>query len=259
MPPAGAAALWLLVAGMALLSIASLVGFFVVVPLDRLVVDDRAHAGLVPLVNPARSVSRPSPSRRSSPPVCRRDHPAAGVDVATWRSTATAAGTAVLVYLGSVALVDLFQLRVAPGASSSEIATQAQVALSIAWVLSGAILFAIGLVRRNDLARRMGLALLALATLKVFVVDLSALDVAYRVLSFIGIGVVLLGSSFLASRILDRDGGGLARPLPDRGAARTVRRPSRRASGRGTRPESRPRIVGNLNPDASGQSCIIRR
>jgi uncharacterized membrane protein len=203
----GAAALWPLVAGLAMLSIASLVGFAVVVPLDRLVVDGQVHAGLVPLANLgsvglaliaiASFVAARLPSR-----VIRRL-----ADVETWRALATTYAGSVLVYLGSVALVDLFQSRVVPGVASSEIATQAQVALSIAWVVTGAILFAIGLLRRFDLARRMGLALLALATLKVFVVDLSALDVAYRVLSFIGIGVVLLGSSFLASRILDRDGG----------------------------------------------------
>jgi uncharacterized membrane protein len=204
----GTAALWPLIAGMALLSMASLVGLAVVVPPDRLVVDAELHAGLVPLANLGSvglaviALGSVLAARLPSHVIRRL------ADVQTWRAVAGAHAGGVVVYLGSVALVDVFQVRVVPGASTSEIATQAQVALSIAWVLTGAILFAIGLLRRNDVARRMGLALLALATLKVFVVDLSAVDVAYRVLSFIGIGVVLLGSSFLASRVLDRDAGG---------------------------------------------------
>jgi hypothetical protein len=39
-----------------------------------------------------------------------------------------------------------------------------------------------------------------LATAKVFLFDLASLDVAYRVLSFIGLGGVLLASSFVAAR-----------------------------------------------------------
>jgi uncharacterized membrane protein len=77
--------------------------------------------------------------------------------------------------------------------------------LSIAWVLMGAAAFAVGVVRGVSLARVFGLGLLSLATAKVFLFDLAALDVAYRVLSFIGLGGVLLASSFVASRF--RSGG----------------------------------------------------
>ena len=38
-----------------------------------------------------------------------------------------------------------------------------------------------------------GLGLLTLDTLKLFIVDLASVDVSYRVLSFIGVGLVLLG------------------------------------------------------------------
>jgi hypothetical protein len=122
-----------------------------------------------------------------------------------WRVTqfasaaAASAGTA-LVYLVSIAIVDAFQARLGSGLAPDEIATQAQVALSIAWVLIGAAAFAAGLVRRVSLARVFGLGLLSAATIKVFLFDLSSLDVAYRVLSFIGLGGVLLASSFVANR-----------------------------------------------------------
>jgi uncharacterized membrane protein len=104
------------------------------------------------------------------------------------------------VYLGSVLLVDIFQARVGPGDPITEIATQAQVGLSIGWVLVGAVAFGAGVVRRIGAARAFGLAMFGIATAKVFLVDLAALDVAYRVLSFIGLGVVLLASSVVAAR-----------------------------------------------------------
>jgi uncharacterized membrane protein len=115
----------------------------------------------------------------------------------TW----TAGGAAVLItYLLSIAIVDVFQAQVGGGADSADLAFQAQVALSIAWVLGGAVAFAVGVARALTAARMFGLGLLTLATAKVFLFDLSALDVAYRVLSFIGLGLVLLATSFLAIR-----------------------------------------------------------
>jgi uncharacterized membrane protein len=169
----------------------------------RLFVDPHRTSGIVPLLNTgslalaavavalgvgAWVLTRWSPAR---PVGGGRDPLAAG--------TIAAAGGVVL-YLVSIAIVDVFQTRVTPSTSSSEIATQAQVALSIIWVLVGAGAFAIGLVRRIGVARGFGLGLLSLATGKVFLFDLAALDVSYRVLSFLGLGGVLLASSFVAAR-----------------------------------------------------------
>lgn len=66
---------------------------------------------------------------------------------------------------------------------------------------SGAVLFGAALVRRIGVARQCGLALLALATGKVFLVDLSSLDVAYRVLSLVGLGLLLLGCAYAYQRL----------------------------------------------------------
>jgi uncharacterized membrane protein len=118
----------------------------------------------------------------------------------SWAAGATLTAGAIVLYLASIAIVDAFQGRVGSGGDPDEIATQAQVVLSIFWVLVGAGLFGTGLVYRIGLARVFGLGLLAVATAKVFLFDLAALDVAYRVLSFIGLGGVLLASSFVAAR-----------------------------------------------------------
>jgi uncharacterized membrane protein len=111
-----------------------------------------------------------------------------------------AAAAGLLTYVVSVGVVDVFGLQVSTG-NVDEVGLQAQVALSITWVVIGVIAFAAGLVRSEAGARGFGLALLALATTKVFLFDLAALDVAYRVLSFVGLGLALLGSSFLAARL----------------------------------------------------------
>jgi hypothetical protein len=113
----------------------------------------------------------------------------------------------VVVYLLSVAVVDEFAGRVGGTVALEELQRQAQVALSILWAAIGFGTFAVGAVRGHALAREFGLALLAIATVKVFVFDLSFLDVAYRVLSFIGLGLLLLAGAFVYQSHRPRPGG----------------------------------------------------
>jgi hypothetical protein len=181
-----------------------------VAPPTRLLVDPLRGATVVPFLNGetlallaiaaalavgARVAARSSGTRPFPPAL----EPVAGATVG--------ASGSVVVYAVSIAIVDVFQARLGSGgAAADEIATQAQVALSIAWVLIGAGLFATGLVEKITLARFFGLGLLSLATAKVFLFDLASLDVAYRVLSFIGLGGVLLASSFVAARFRTSNG-----------------------------------------------------
>jgi uncharacterized membrane protein len=79
-----------------------------------------------------------------------------------------------------------------------------QLSLSVIWALYGAGLLLAGGVRRVRLLRLMALALLGLTTLKVFFLDLSALDRAYRIVSFIVLGAILLGVSYLYQRSQQR-------------------------------------------------------
>lgn len=71
------------------------------------------------------------------------------------------------------------------------------VMLSLAWGLYGATLVAIGMRRRDALARYTGIAILTLASAKVFFYDLWQLGGIYRVVGFIVFGVVLLVVSYL--------------------------------------------------------------
>jgi hypothetical protein len=105
------------------------------------------------------------------------------------------------VYLLSIGVVDVFARQIGGSVAVEELAKQAQVGLSVLWAVLGGTAFVAGLVRPMADARRFGLALLGVATVKVFLFDLAALDVAYRVLSFVGLGVLLLGSAYLYRRL----------------------------------------------------------
>jgi hypothetical protein len=114
----------------------------------------------------------------------------------TARAALTLASGLGLVYLASILLVDFFQGRVGGSTALEELQKQAQVAVSILWALIGMAVFMAGLIGWRQGIREAGLGLLALATAKVFLFDLSYLDVAYRVLSLIGLGLLLLVGAY---------------------------------------------------------------
>ena len=64
----------------------------------------------------------------------------------------------------------------------------------------GAMLMTIGLWRRSAFVRWQALVLIAATILKVFIYDVSELDRAYRILSFIVLGALLLAISFVYQR-----------------------------------------------------------
>lgn len=79
-----------------------------------------------------------------------------------------------------------------------------QLSLSVVWALYGAGLLLAGRVRRSRLLRLSALALLGATTLKVFFVDLSGLESAYRIVSFIVLGAILLAVSYLYQKSQQR-------------------------------------------------------
>jgi uncharacterized membrane protein len=71
---------------------------------------------------------------------------------------------------------------------------------SALWMAYGAMLMVVGFLRRTAFVRWQALLLIAAATLKVFVYDVSQLDKGYRIVSFIVLGVLLLVISFVYQR-----------------------------------------------------------
>jgi uncharacterized membrane protein len=76
----------------------------------------------------------------------------------------------------------------------------AQFTYSAFFMLFGAALLTLGFWRRTAFLRWQALVLLAVAIGKVFTVDVSELSQGYRILSFLGLGALLLGVSFVYQR-----------------------------------------------------------
>jgi uncharacterized membrane protein len=75
-----------------------------------------------------------------------------------------------------------------------------QLSLSVVWGIYASGLLVVGRMRDLRLLRVMSLALLSVTTLKVFIWDLSSLDRAYRIVSFIMLGAILLVVSYFYQR-----------------------------------------------------------
>lgn len=71
---------------------------------------------------------------------------------------------------------------------------------SVIWLLYGAGLMLFGFWRRSAFVRWQALALIAFTIGKVFVFDVSGLQQGYRIVSFIALGVVLMGISYIYHR-----------------------------------------------------------
>jgi len=83
-----------------------------------------------------------------------------------------------------------------------------KLALSLIWGLHAATLIVLGFWRRMKGIRWFGLGFLGVVILKVFFYDLSNLSTPNRIMSFMGLGVILLAISWLYHRYKNQIGGG---------------------------------------------------
>ena len=75
--------------------------------------------------------------------------------------------------------------------------------LTVAWGLEGLALLACGFALRERVLRLQGLAVLLICILKLFLYDLRNLDTLPRILSFIALGAIMLGVSWIYTRFRD--------------------------------------------------------
>jgi uncharacterized membrane protein len=91
-----------------------------------------------------------------------------------------------------------------PSLASGELARDArlsrQAMISMTWAIYAAGLIVAGLRRHYAPIRYLGILVFAATILKVFMIDLASLDRIYRVVSVIGLGVLLLTTSYLYQR-----------------------------------------------------------
>ena len=131
---------------------------------------------------------------------------ALGAETQERRLFGLGAGATVL-YAISLGLVTALQPGTGlEGTETLPVGHQAQTVLSAFWALSGLALLWVGLRRDDRGVRLSGFALLALAVGKVFLFDMAALDSAWRILSFVVLGLLLLASAFAYQR-MTRDRG----------------------------------------------------
>ena len=76
--------------------------------------------------------------------------------------------------------------------------------LTLSWSLEGIGLLAAGFWLRDRPVRLAGLGLLLLCIAKVFFYDLRNLETFYRILSFIGLGLILLAVSWVHTRFQEQ-------------------------------------------------------
>ena len=77
-----------------------------------------------------------------------------------------------------------------------------QYTYSAVWLAFGVALLALGMWLRSQPVRYASAAVVVLTVLKVFLIDMADLQGLYQALSFIGLGVVLLGIARLYQRLL---------------------------------------------------------
>jgi uncharacterized membrane protein len=77
------------------------------------------------------------------------------------------------------------------------------------WLTSGVALLLAGVVLRSQPARLASAAVVTLTIFKVFLHDLAGVQGIFRALSFIGLGLVLMGIGWLYQRLL------FPRPMED--------------------------------------------
>jgi len=75
--------------------------------------------------------------------------------------------------------------------------------LTTLWAVYAVILLVVGIIRRSRPVRLAGLGLLAIPIVKLFVYDVFALETVYKMIAFIGLGLLLVASGYLYQRYRD--------------------------------------------------------
>lgn len=113
----------------------------------------------------------------------------------------TALGVALALAFAYLTL-EVSRLFHGPVLTSGSISDAEQYSYSAVWLAFGVVLLAAGIRYRSLPLRVASAAAIVLTVLKVFLVDMSDLTGIYRALSFLGLGVVLIGIGWFYQRLL---------------------------------------------------------
>jgi uncharacterized membrane protein len=112
-----------------------------------------------------------------------------------------AAGVAVLLMLSYLSL-EVRRLYHGPVLSNWATTDAEQYTYSVVWLAYGVALLLFGIAFRSQPARLASAAVTLLTVAKVFLIDMAGLAGVFRALSFIGLGLVLVGIGWLYQRLL---------------------------------------------------------
>ena len=76
--------------------------------------------------------------------------------------------------------------------------------LTVSWTVFAFLVFAVGLALRERMYRWVGLTVLGFALARIVFVDVWRLEMIYRILSFIALGVVLLVLGFFYNKYQEK-------------------------------------------------------
>jgi uncharacterized membrane protein len=130
-----------------------------------------------------------------------RRHPEAFTGASALPQMLAVAGVAVVFAMLTGEARDWFEryqasARDAGPAALADLLDEQQLAISIVWLLYSVGLMAAGFWRSNRGLRFIAIGLFGITILKIFLYDLSSLETGYRIVSFIGLGGILLGVSY---------------------------------------------------------------
>jgi len=106
----------------------------------------------------------------------------------------------ILLWCGSLEIDRAFEHWVGPSVFANPHLAK-QVALSVFWAVFAVGSVAAGFAARVRSLRWLGLGLFAITLGKILLVDLGQVSTGYRILSFLGVGALLLGTSVLYGKL----------------------------------------------------------
>ena len=112
-------------------------------------------------------------------------------------STFAIAANFLTLWLLSFEIWNFFDNRVLNGMAHSAAQNAQNLSLTALWLVYAVILLVVGIARRSRAVRLGGLILIAVSIIKVFVYDVFTLQPVYRIIAFIGLGILLLVGGFL--------------------------------------------------------------
>ncbi len=126
------------------------------------------------------------------------------LDVLDWREFRPAVGGLALVLALAYITLETKRVFQGPFMVAWSLSIAESYAYSAVWLLSALALFVAGIKLARQYIRYAGLALIVLVILKVFLWDMSSLEGLYRIASFIGLGLCLVGIGWLYQHFVQK-------------------------------------------------------